>query len=373
MLKLKYLVLFIALFLLFTTACRKNDIEKVGFQQELLLNQKIDSIINVMNLPGVTVQVIASNNREYSLNKGVSNITTNTSRTFTDSFRIASITKTFTASVIHVLVSEKRLSTSQKLSEFFPDFPNAENITIKNLLRMRSGIADFADSEFLEIIYDNPLAEFTNQELIQMSADKAESFYKPDSITRYTNVNYTLLGEIATQKEGQDIGTLIHEKVITPLGLTNTIYPTNSSLSGNNRGYCWENDIGEFVDFTELNPLWAGAGGAMISTTKDLEIFVKALYKGDLWTPDINVSKNEAIQMDGAPTFIKYGEGIIKFGEFWGHNGTIFGFSSEIWYLPQEDATIIINVNRLDLDDHSKSTEIFLTVTKTLFPEYTEW
>jgi len=359
--------------LFFTISCKNdNDNKKVSFQQESLLTQKIDNIINEMNLPGVTVRVAASNNREYALCRGVSNIKTNIPRSFTDPFRIASITKTFTASVIHILISEGKLSTSQKLSEFFPDFPNAENITIRNLLRMRSGIADFADSEFLELLYNDPLVKFTNQELIQMSADKAASFYKPDSITRYTNVNYTLLGEIAAQIEGQDIGTLIHEKIITPLGLTGTIYPANSDLPGNNRGYCWESDIGKFVDYTVLNPLWAGAGGAMISTTKDLETFARALYYGDLWTPDINASKNETIQMENAPPFIKYGEGIIQFGNFWGHNGTIFGFSSEIWYLPQEDATIIINVNRLDLDDHSKSTKIFLAVTKTLFPEYTE-
>lgn len=63
----------------------------------------------------------------------------------------------------------------------------------------------------------------------------------------------------------------------------------------------------------------------------------------------------------------------MEFGSFRGHNGTIFGFSSEMWYLPDENATIIINVNRLDLDDHSKSTDLFLLVTKTLFPEYVDW
>lgn len=371
--KLMYFTLF-GVIALCCTVCSKNENNNlIEFEKAIILDYNIDSIMTAENLPGVVVRVVASDNREYTRSKGVCNIETNSPRLLSYPFRIASITKTFTASVIHVLVSEGKLSTSQKLAEFFPDFPNAENISIRNLLRMRSGIADFADSAFLKIIYENPLAEYSNQELIQMSADKAHDFYKPDSITRYTNVNYTLLGEIAAQIEGQDIGTLIHEKVIKPLGLSNTLYPTNSGLAGNNRGYCWESDIGEFVDYTVLNPLWAGAGGGMISTVEDLEVFVKALYYGDLWTQNINDLKNEVIQMDGTPPFIKYGEGIIMFGDFWGHNGTIFGFSSEVWYLPQEDATIVIDVNRLDLDDHSKSMKIFLTVTKTLFPEYVDW
>lgn len=238
---------------------------------------------------------------------------------------------------------------------------------------MRSGIADYADAAFLQTVYEDPLAEYSNQELIQMSAAKADQFHAPDSVTRYTNVNYTLLGEIAAQVEGKDIGVLIQEKVLIPLGLTGTSYPANTDLPGNNRGYCWESEQGEFVDYTILNPLWAGAAGAIISTPKDLEKYIKALYRGDLWSAEVNASKNETLQMDGLPEFIKYGEGILQFGRFWGHNGTIFGFSSEAWYLPEEDAAIIINVNRLDADDHSRSLDVFLTVTKTLFPEYTDW
>jgi len=60
-------------------------------------------------------------------------------------------------------------------------------------------------------------------------------------------------------------------------------------------------------------------------------------------------------------------------GGFWGHNGTIFGFSSEMWYLPIKDSIILINVNRLDLDDRSKSASLFFAVTKILFPEYVKW
>jgi D-alanyl-D-alanine carboxypeptidase len=70
---------------------------------------------------------------------------------------------------------------------------------------------------------------------------------------------------------------------------------------------------------------------------------------------------------------VRYGEGVVFLGEWCGHNGTIFGFSSEMFYLPEEKAVIVVNVNRLDLDDESKSTEIFLGVSKILFPEYVEW
>ncbi len=77
--------------------------------------------------------------------------------------------------------------------------------------------------------------------------------------------------------------------------------------------------------------------------------------------------------MDAEPGFIQYGEGILRMGEFCGHNGTIFGFSSEMFYLPEKDVVILVNVNRLDVDDQSKSTDLFLAVSKIFFPEYVDW
>ncbi len=78
-------------------------------------------------------------------------------------------------------------------------------------------------------------------------------------------------------------------------------------------------------------------------------------------------------QMNGEPGFIRYGEGVLQLGPFCGHNGIIFGFSSEAFYLPVRDAVIVMNVNRLDLDDQSQSTELFLQLTKLLFPQEVPW
>ena len=150
-------------------------------------------------------------------------------------------------------------------------------------------------------------------------------------------------------------------------------YPADIVLPGNLHGYSWSGEINSFEDKTALNPLWAGAGGAMISSISDLKVFAKALYRGELLSESTQEARLETLPMEGMPDWIRYGEGILKFGPFWGHNGTIFGFSSEIWYLPEKDAVILLNVNRLDLDDQSKSVDLFLAITKILFPEYVEW
>jgi D-alanyl-D-alanine carboxypeptidase len=129
----------------------------------------------------------------------------------------------------------------------------------------------------------------------------------------------------------------------------------------------------EFEDKTILNPTVPGAAGAIISDLSDMRTYAKALCTGDFLEPETQAARLETQQMDGEADFIQYGEGILKLGKFCGHNGTIFGFSSEMFYLPEEDAVILINVNRLDVDDESKSEDLFLEISKTFFPEYVDW
>ncbi len=116
-----------------------------------------------------------------------------------------------------------------------------------------------------------------------------------------------------------------------------------------------------------------GAAGAIISDLSDMRTYARALCTGDLLEPETQAARLETQQMDGEADFIQYGEGILKLGKFCGHNGTIFGFSSEMFYLPEEDAVILVNVNRLDVDDESKSTDLFLAISKTFLPEYVDW
>ena len=123
-----------------------------------------------------------------------------------------------------------------------------------------------------------------------------------------------------------------------------------------------------FVDKTSLNPLCAGASGAIISNVYDLKKYLRSMYNSAKDTPRL-----KTYPFNGAPHWVRYGEGIVKMGSFWGHNGTIFGFSSELWYLPEKDAVIVINVNRLDRDDKSKSSKIFTDITRILFPKYIKW
>lgn len=338
---------------------------------------QIDTIVrNTMrekNLPSVTVGVWIPGQGEYEAAYGAADLQTGRVRQVGDAFRIASISKTFTATAILQLADQGKLSTGDLLSKWFPDFPNAGRITVKDLLTMRSGVAEYADKDVLGASYRRPLAPFTAQDALRLAAAKAASFSAPDEKTVYTNTNYVLLERIVERVSGQDMDTYLQAHVMAPLGLHRTFYATDPVLPSALHGYSWEAGTKTFRDMTWLNPQLAGGAGAVVSTLGDLHTYVRALCTGALLQPATQAQRLVGQPGSGGPSFIRYGEGVLLFGPFCGHNGTIFGFSSEAFYLPSKDAVIVINVNRLDQDDRSHSSELFLRLTKALFPQDVPW
>ena len=333
------------------------------------LDSTIAGVMQDKNLPGVLVVVSAPGQGEYVRAQGAANLDTGAEPQTNDRFRIGSVTKTFVATAILQLVDQGQLSKSDTLSKWYPGFPNADVITIDDLLRMRSGIPDYWDEETLKQYYDNPLESVTNEDIIEAAAAKTDQFEPPDQETKYTDTNYNILGAILEKVSGNDIATQTNQSIISPLGLENTFYPTNNELPGNLHGYGLDPQSGEFEDKTILNPAPADGAGAMISDLSDLGVWARTLYNGDLLNPETQQARLEIQRGEGVSEGSGYGEGIAKLGDLWGHGGTISGFSTDMWYMPEADATIVVSVNRSDetMDNHSN--DVLMAVLTSLFPE----
>lgn len=342
-------------------------------ETETEIDRMIQTYIKENDVPGVEVGIWIPKEGSYHKAFGSADISENKQRQSGDRFRIASITKTFTGLRILQLHDKKRLDIEDRISKYFPDFPKADTITIRNLLNMNSGITDFADGEFLREWFDDPEMDFSMEAAVEMSAKKAESFYPAGEKVVYSNVNYTLLGLIIENVTGNSVAKEFQTHIFNSLLMTSTSYPYNYSLPGRLRGYSLDEKTGVFMDKTELNPVVPNTGGAIISNLYDLKTFVRALYKGTLLSRETHLEQITTLPMSGGPEWIRYGLGIVDFGGFWGHNGTIFGFSSEMFYLPEKDAVLIINTNRGDVDDKSTSFDLFMQLTKHLFEDVVKW
>lgn len=117
-------------------ATRSNDLFAAAVARNL--DRAIGNIVKQNNLPSVAVGVFVPGKGRYTFVEGFANLETRTARTLDQTFRIASITKTFAATAVLILVDRGLLQKTDKIAKWYPDFPNADRITIDDLLRMRS-------------------------------------------------------------------------------------------------------------------------------------------------------------------------------------------------------------------------------------------
>jgi D-alanyl-D-alanine carboxypeptidase len=312
-----------------------------GFSDDTVrsLDGAITKKMREKDLPGVVVGVWVPSEGEYVVARGKANLKTGEKRDLDDPYRIASITKTFTATAVLQLVDKGKLSKSDKLSKWYPNFPNADKITIEHLLSMRSGIVQQNARATIDF-YTSP------EEVIEASALLGGQFSPPGQRTEYTDINYVLLGEIISKVSGKDTVDRIDESILKPLGMKDTFYPTTNDLPGDLHGYGSDLVNEELEDLTNLNPGGFGWAGAMISDLSDLKTWAKAVCTGKLLKPETQKARLQTQHIQGQPDFSEYGEGIWKAGPFCGHSGRMPGFITQIWYLPEKEATIVVNVNR---------------------------
>lgn len=133
-------------------------------------------------------------------------------------YRIGSISKMFTAVMIFQLIGEGKLHLSDKLATYFPQLPNADKITIKNMLYHRSGLHDYTHDTNFPDWMNKPK---THKELLQIIAGKGADF-EPDAKADYCNSNYLLLSYIIEKIDKAPYATALEKRITTKLGLTHT-------------------------------------------------------------------------------------------------------------------------------------------------------
>lgn len=245
-------------------------------------------------------------------------------------YRIGSITKTFTATLIMQLVEEKKLKLETLLSDFFPDVPNAHKITVEHLLRHRSGIYNLTEDKDFRTWMMIP------QTRAQMLARviKSKPQFEPDQDAKYSNTNYLLLSYILEDLEGKTYQEVLHSKIVVPCNLKNTYYGGKINPKKNEAYSYVMNSNWQIQPETDMTvPIGAGA---IVASPRDLTIFYHNLFAGKL------VSKRSLLEMT---TIVgHYGMGLVQFPYDYkkslGHSGGIDGFQSMTLYVPDEQLSI---------------------------------
>ena len=193
-------------------------------------------------------------------------------------FRIASITKQFTASAVLKLQEQVKLSIDDKLSKYIPDFPRGDEVTLRQLLTHTSGIHNYNDDpEFFD-----PATNDTTEAIIETMKKEPYNF-DPGTKWSYDNSGYVLLGYIVEKVSGQGYGDFLRENFFQPLGMTNTgVYHAQLGLPHEAMGYRLGTNGFERVNW---DPSWFGGAGALYSTVEDLYRWNEGIFNGRVLDP----------------------------------------------------------------------------------------
>jgi D-alanyl-D-alanine carboxypeptidase len=299
------------------------------------LRQAVNGFVGTGKFPGLLVG-ISSPQGSFLYAAGYSNLSTQAPIQPNQYFRIGSITKTFTATVILQLAQQGKLSLNDPLSRYQPQYPNASNITIRELLNMTSGIQHGGDAGIPNP--SDPQRSLTPQQVIANTA-KQPPLSSPGKAYNYSDTGYLLLGEVATKVTSTDIGTLIQRQILTPLGLKHTAYAAGSTVPAPPaHGYVFRR--GQTHDTTNWNEDWAGSAGAMVSTVGDLEAWAPALATGK---GILNArTQQQRLQMVSAGPGLSYGLGVLNITGYLGHDGEVAGYNSVVLWDPVRKAAIVV-------------------------------
>lgn len=287
-----------------------------------------------------------------------------------DHVRIGSVTKTWTATVILQLVQEGRIKLNDAVADYRPDVPNGANITIEQLLTMRSGLYNYTEAlEVNQILDSDPGKAWTTDELLAV-AFRHPPYFPPGEGFHYSNTNTVLLGLIAEALDGKPLAEAFRDRLFTPLGLTGSVFPeqaSNAIPAPHPQGYMFGTNVLTLderalpedmqkaaangtlkpTDQTAMNPSWGWAAGAGISTAEDLAAWAEALGGGKVLGPDLQKQRLDSLQPVKAddPGGALYGLGIAKFGQLFGHTGELPGFNTFAGYDPGNKVTLVVWTN----------------------------
>ncbi|NIY67912.1 serine hydrolase domain-containing protein [Streptomyces malaysiensis] len=314
--------------------------------------------------PGVIGLIRNGDSTEY-VHAGVGNISTKTDADPKAKFRIASNTKTFTATVLLQLEGEGKLSLDDSVAKWLPDAVNANGydgskITIRELLNHTSSLPDYAaDAQLSGAYYNNtdPDKAWAPQQLVNIALRQHAPQSAPGEKFGYANTNYVLAGMVIKAVTGNEPGDEIQKRIIEPLNLNDTKFATDSSISGNHlHGYSYSFLFG-MRDVTASNVQIFSTAGAIVSTLDDMATFQRALMTGKLLAPEqLKELKTTVPESSDGSKDITAGLGIgrvkLSCGKVaWGHTGAVLGYYSE-WLISEDGKTEVIHANT---EDHMQS------------------
>ena len=260
-------------------------------------------------------------------------------------FRIGSITKQFTAAAMLLLEEDRKLSLDDKLAKYLPDFPRAEQVSLRQLLNHTSGIHSYPGRSEATIVVTGISVADMVKHIGTLGYD-----FDPGTAWAYSNSNYFLAGAVIEKVSARTFREFVQERLFDRLGLKNTAVDMNEEVVAR-RAAGYERDRkrpGYFLNAAYSQMSVPYAAGGVRSTAADLIRWTTALHSGQVLSAASYKAMTTPAEVQGAAP-AHYGLGLhldeLEGQMVIGHGGGIDGFESRLYYLTDRKLTVVILAN----------------------------
>ncbi|HYM85334.1 MAG TPA: serine hydrolase domain-containing protein [Pseudoxanthomonas sp.] len=296
-------------------------------------------------VPGASLLVIQDGNLVVQRGYGLSDVEHGIEAGPTTNYRLASVTKQFTASAILLLAEDGRLTLDDRLRHWLPSLPAANDaITLRHLLTHTSGLIDYED-----VMPDGTTEQLRDADVLRLLESQGRTYFKPGSGYRYSNSGYSLLALIVERASGKPFQDFLRERIFLPLGMHDTLAYVRGGSEVPHRAYGYSEIEGHWTR-TDQNTTSAVLGdGGIYSSIADLAKWDAALYDDRLLSDASRADAFSAhVHVLGEPYQAEYGYGWRITGDTLWHSGETIGFRNVIVRYPQQHLTVVLLSNRDD-------------------------
>jgi len=295
------------------------------------------------NVPGASLLVLRDGVPVVRRAYGMADLEAQRAATPATNFRLASVTKQFTAAAILLLAEDGTLGLDDRVRTWLPALPPAtDTITIRHLLTHTSGLVDYED-----VIPDGTTRQLRDADVLGLLSAQNRTYFPPGTSYRYSNSGYALLALIVERASGRSFQAFLHDRIFLPIGMRHTLARVDNGPPVLSRayGYTWQQERWARTD-QSLTSAVLGDGG-IYSSIDDLAMWDAALYDDRLLGAESRELAFTAHTQTDDPD-VGYGFGWRITGETLWHSGESIGFRNVIVRYPKQRLTVVILSNRDD-------------------------
>jgi CubicO group peptidase (beta-lactamase class C family) len=320
--------------------------------------------------PGIAVMVLKESEVIYIRSRGVADMQAMRPIDGRTNFRLASVSKAFTAAAVMLLVRDGKLGYDDRLTDLLPGFPEyGRAITVRHLLQHTSGLPDYED--FMpEPDPRKPVEESQIDEagVLEILKARKGGWFVPGSLWRYSNSGYVVLGLIVAKVSGRSFPAFLRERIFLPLKMTGTIAYVRGKSTVADRAFGYSKEAGRWR-FSDQSPTSATLGdGGVYSSLTNLSLWDEALRRHLLLTEEemrpaltpVRVPGKGPTGPDGRPADYGFGWFLDPWKghpRMW-HYGETSGFRTAIHRFTEDGLSVIVLANRTDVDASALAVKI---------------